>query len=502
MNAKLKVFTFTLIITAHLISGCTGGINPGGKSQNGGETPPTEPTNDNEPVPPLDISPSQEADSGTPEGIDREQPPISYEIDARLDYSAKQIEVEQTINLVGFLAGIQEMALIIEPNRYSNGFELHSLELNQVVIDEYSIDGNQLRFISTEETQNSGNGVIHLNYTVNLPQIPPPSEMYKPQPFGFTERQINLVDWYAMVPPLDETKNWIIHKPPIFGEALVYPAANYKIDLTIQNYNLPLVVAASSLAEQKDNVYSYSMQSARTFAISISPYYQSLEREVEGITINAYAFEGYADQNSAVLQNAAEALVLYTEKFGPLPIKSVSIVQADFLDGMEYSGLYFLSKGFYDLYDESVKGYLTLIAVHEMAHQWWFGVIGSDQALEPWLDEGLATFAELQYIERYHPDLTVWWWDYRVNVYEPTGAINLSIYDYSSYTAYRNAVYLRGAKYLSELRSEIGVEAFDQGMKRYYQKNFQKIANREDFFAAMNIAVGKLSAQLLSRYFK
>jgi len=233
-------------------------------------------------------------------------------------------------------------------------------------------------------------------------------------------------------------------------------------------------VAASSLAEQNENTYNFTMPAARTFAISVSPYYQTVVREVDGIKITAYAFEGYADQNSAVLQNASEALALYTEKFGQLPIKSVSIVQADFLDGMEYDGLYFLSKGFYDLYDGTVKGYLTLIAVHEMAHQWWFSVVGSDQAMEPWLDEALATFAELQYIERYLPDLEEWWWFYRVNVYEPEGPINRPIYDYRGYTAYRNAVYLNG-RHFCRFTHRNRDEAFDQGM-RCISDNYQKIA--------------------------
>jgi len=41
-----------------------------------------------------------------------------------------------------------------------------------------------------------------------------------------------------------------------------------------------------------------------------------------------------------------------------------------------------------------LKNYLTTLSVHETAHQWWDGLVGTDQALEPWLDEALATYAE------------------------------------------------------------------------------------------------------------
>jgi aminopeptidase N len=46
---------------------------------------------------------------------------------------------------------------------------------------------------------------------------------------------------------------------------------------------------------------------------------------------------------------------------------------------------------------------------HELSHQWFYGFIGSNHALEPWLDEALATYAELLYYERYHPESVDWW---------------------------------------------------------------------------------------------
>lgn len=496
MDIKAKKLVLTLTIGLLLGAGCT---SPGNiqKTESSPATQSVSPIGSETPIQAEVAHPTDNV-TATPEPGNN--PQISYVIDARLDYFAKQLEVDQVITIEGILAGIPEMALVVEPNRYYNGFTLHSLEVDRVEVTQYSLDGNQLRFDLPEGAQTTGSGVIHLTYSLSLPQIPPPSDLYKPQPFGYTDRQVNLVDWYAIVPPLDEAKAWIIHEPPIFGEAMVYPVANFDIALTAEYFDLPLVVAASSMAEQNENRYTFSMPSARTFAISISPYYQTVEREIDGISVTAYAFEEYDEQNSAVLQNAAEALALFTEKYGRLPIKSVSIVQADFLDGMEYNGLYFLSKGFYDLYDGTVKGYLTLIAVHEMAHQWWFSVVGSDQALEPWLDEGLATFAELEYIERYHPNLEEWWWFYRVNVYEPEGYINQSIYDYRSYTAYRNAVYLRGAAFLADLRTEIGEAAFDRGMRKYYQDNYLKIAHEKDFFDAMKAESNGPSEALMNRY--
>jgi len=427
---------------------------------------------------------------------------IAYQIDAALNYDEKTVEVHQTVTLEKLPEDVLGIAMIVEPNRYANGFSLQSLEIVGIGPVEYSLDGNRLDFnLPTLNTGGDGQEFV-LVYSIRLPAIPPPSEMYKPQPYGFTDRQLNLVDWYAFVPPLDENNQWIIHQPPVFGESLVYPAASLQLDLTVIGSNMPLVVAASSLPQRVENTYSYSFDRVRTFGVSVSPYYAEIQGEALGIVVKAYAFAGYEAQNRMVLQNALEAVALFSEQFGVLPRGSISIVQADFLDGMEFDGLYFVSKGFYDLFDGSVKGYLTLITVHEMAHQWWFGVVGNDQAMDPWLDESLATFAEQLYFERYFPDLVEWWRYYRVAYYEPEGKIDLSIYEYGSYAAYRNAVYLRGAKFLENFREAIGRERFEVGLKQYFDTNKFKIASGDGFFSAFNlVSLGELD-QVKGDYFE
>jgi hypothetical protein len=427
---------------------------------------------------------------------------LSYDITAWLDYSQKTAEIEQGITITLLPTDIRTLVMVVEPNRYPNGMVLNRIDVGQLRIENYSLTGNQLQFDLPERSQSPDPLQIQLNYTLHLPAIPPPSEMFKPQPYGYTDRQLNLVDWYAFIPPLDEQNEWIVHKPPIFGESLVYPAADFTVDLEITGNNVPLTVAASSAAVRTENRYQYRLTQARTFAVSMSPDYEVLVNEAAGVTVKAYAFQNSRIPNQAVVAYAAQAAALYTEIFGPLPHQEVSIVQADFLDGMEFDGLYFVSKGFYDLFDGSLNGYLSLITVHEMAHQWWFGVVGNDQALEPWLDEGLATFAELQYLERYYPDQVDWWWAYRVNFYQPDGYIDQSIYDYPSYIAYRNSVYLRSAKFLYELREQVGVEGFNDALRRYREKENRKISDADAFWSVFESLPGYPFSELRGGYFK
>ncbi|MGG7379094.1 M1 family aminopeptidase, partial [Escherichia coli] len=57
-----------------------------------------------------------------------------------------------------------------------------------------------------------------------------------------------------------------------------------------------------------------------------------------------------------------------------------------FREGIEYPTLVFLGRG----------PFLDVITQHETAHQWFYSLVGNDQAHDPWLDEALATWSQLQ----------------------------------------------------------------------------------------------------------
>ena len=112
-------------------------------------------------------------------------------------------------------------------------------------------------------------------------------------------------------------------------------------------------------------------------------------------------------------------------------------------------------------------------------------MVGNDQALEPWLDESIATYSELLYYERYHPDLVSWWWDQRVDVHNPSGYVNPSTENSGGYDAYRNGVYLQGARFLQELRGAMGDAAFFAALKDYASAMAWKMGTRADFEASL-----------------
>lgn len=435
-----------------------------------------------------------------------------YNLDAVLDYYGHTLTISETISYMNATTDIiPDLILVVESNRWPGSFNLVSLTwADGSTIDGYDLQDAQLHIPLTQSLLPTEKLGLKLAYRLVLPEIPPPTDVTRPVPYGYTERQTNIVDWYPYIPPYLPGTGWLVHPKWGFGEHQVFTVADFNVRLTLAEPVQNLVIASPAPAKKVVESYSYQLESARAFALSASTEYMLQTTNVGDVTVNSYFYPYDQNAGQQVLHDTAAALELYSRLLLPYPHSSLSVVEADFLDGMEYDGLFFLSRGFYNLYDSTPQGYLTFIAAHETAHQWWYGLVGNDQALEPWLDEAMCTYMEHVFYENVYHDykpssgqsIIDWWWYYRVNFYDPTGWVDGSIYDFNLFRPYRDAIYLNGAKFLQYLRTEIGDEAFFAFLKDYASREAYHIATAGDFFAILKDHSSKNLDNLIAEYFQ
>jgi aminopeptidase N len=316
-----------------------------------------------------------------------------------------------------------------------------------------------------------------LNVLMHFDLALPPADPH--HIFGFNEFQINLVDWYPFIVPY--SNGWLLHPPAEVGEHLVYDAADFDVTVRLVEPSIPLTLAAGAPARAQDGTWHYQLARARTFAFSASTFYRTASILVNGIPVVGYYFDSEKTQAIAAIQEVAKAVTTYSAVFGPYPYASLSMVESPFFDGMEYDGLFFLSRDYYISSDGTVLNNLIDIAVHETSHQWWFGQVGNDQAMEPWLDEALATYSEELFYEKNYPAVTAWQ-NFRVDAYDPSGWVDTDIYHGVDFRIYANAVYLRGARFLQALRARMGEAAFFAFLEDYAAQMQGKISTSADFF--------------------
>ena len=430
-----------------------------------------------------------------------------YQITARFDYNRHTLSADEQVTVTNSgPEAYANLALQVEPDNQAGEFTLKSISLagGQPTHD-FTLAKNRLTISLARPLLPGQSSQVSLSFELALPLIPPPSDTARPVVRGYTDRQTNLVDWFPYVPPYVAGQGWVIHDPGYFGEHQVYPEADFDVTLTLVSPPAGLKIAAAGPAEAVSGGYHYLLTHARTFAWSASPTYVVQTQTAGDVTILSYNFPLDDAAAKMALKNTADAVTLYSQLFGPYQHSTLTVVEADFLDGMEEDGLYFLSKGFYNLYDGTPKGYLTIIAAHETAHQWWFGMVGSDQAMEPWLDEALSTYCERIYYENIAPSALTWWWEVRVNYYKPRGFVDDSIYnphhEASAYRAYRDAVYLNGATFIEALRKQIGDDAFYAFLKDYCTQFTGKVATSADFFSILREHTSADLSTLIKTYF-
>ena len=419
----------------------------------------------------------------------------SYPVYATIDYDDHTVEVDESIlypNLTG--VALNEIVIAVEPMLYNNSFYLSTLSVNGLPITNYTLDTHRLTIPISPLPAHSQVALV-IEYNLNIPV------KQKANTFGWLDYQTNLTEWIPFVVPYDSVNGWILHDFLAWGEHLAYDSADFEVNLRFTDPSSAPIVAAPALPEANGEWTRYRLPGARTFALSMSREFLVAESAVGTTVVRTYHFaghEGAADKMNFV---ATQAVGLFNAKFAPYPYPVLNVVELDYNDGQENDGVTFLSSAFFDAYNGGVKNNMVTIGVHEIAHNWWFGLVGNDQAMEPWLDEAMCIYSERIFYEYTNPELLDWWWQFRVNYFGPNGYVDMTIYDAVSFRDYTNAAYLNGATFIEDLRVRMGDEAFYKFIKDYAGQMSYRRATANDFFRIARSHTSADISDLIAAYF-
>jgi hypothetical protein len=387
---------------------------------------------------------------------------------------------------------LPSILLIVEANRYENQFVLDSIECDR--LESFELAGGYL-LINLDTPLLPGESLqVEIGYSLNLTE--------EPELRNYTERQINLADWYPYLPPMDESGQWMIAEPAQVGEHLTYLSADFEVLLHLPEEASEWMVAASAPMLAMEGGFQGQAAEIRAFDLSLSDNFIVTEAEsISGIPVYVYSYPEHASPAAYAAQATADSLELFSNLLGPYPYPALSLVEADVYDGRESSGIFYLSEGYFEEHLLYSYSWLSVLVPHETAHQWFFSQVGNQSAFEPWLDEAMCTYMERIYFERLKPDRVEWWWDFRIYAFSPEGWVDSTIYDLSTYRRYINAVYLRGALFLERLRLILGEAAFFEVLATYVDMQRGRIASAQDFFGLVDQISDRDYSDITSEYF-
>ena len=151
--------------------------------------------------------------------------------------------------------------------------------------------------------------------------------------------------------------------------------------------------------------------------------------------------------------------------FGPYPYETLRVVVpppgASGAGGMEYPTL--ITAWDASVPPESLA--VDQVVVHELAHQYWYGMVASNEFEEPWLDEGLATYTENKMMTTIVPEYS------RLAMMSPIlqpEPLDRPAWEYVDNT-YASNVYLRAARVLSGIEEVVGEEKMLEILRTYFE---------------------------------
>ncbi len=161
-------------------------------------------------------------------------------------------------------------------------------------------------------------------------------------------------------------------------------------------------IADTSAAGKNLKTWKFRAENVHDFAFCADPKFIMDICGYNGITIKSYYSKtGKKRWARNGAKYTRQAIALYSEKYYPYPYDQYTTVATIVTSGgMEYPQLTMIgarsgSRGEQYLYMESV-------IAHEVAHAWFYGILGFNETEQSYLDEGLTSFATMVYLEEYY----------------------------------------------------------------------------------------------------
>ncbi|MFD3270912.1 M1 family metallopeptidase [Paenibacillus dendritiformis] len=310
---------------------------------------------------------------------------------------------------------------------------------------------------------------------------------------GYAEDFVMAGQWFPKLAAYEKVgvrgrsaEGWNLHQ--YHGNSEFY--ANYGIySVKIQVPDTYTVAATgfptkTPVLENGRKTYQFYADDVHDFAWAASPNFIYVEEpfsspNVPGVRIKLYLDPKHENLKERYLYAAKAALSKFSEWYGSYPYSTLSIVvppkAANGAGGMEYPTLVTA----FGAEDDSPGYNLERTVVHEIGHQYFYGLLASNEFEEAWLDEGFTSYAEDKLMEHEFgvaPNLAI-----EGSYITDPAPLKLAAWEYKSHRHYAENVYMRSKLVLLAIEKQVGEKTMHRIMRTYTQKYRFKHPTTSDF---------------------
>lgn len=367
-----------------------------------------------------------------------------------------------------------ELKLYFIPNMFTseNAPQLNTpseIGIESVKIDNidssYSLEKDTLKVPLKSSVSPNGSVKFQMKYHFTVP-----SDGFR---FEKIDSNYHLAQWYPMVPTYQ--KGWNKQAYRFKGETYHTTFSNFNGTFDIpKDYTLVTTFDEDSYPGRSSN--SFKIENVKEIFVAILKDPKVIQKESNNVNIRVFGKDESEEFLNEVAETAVESFNYFQRNIGPYPHKQLDII----LDGpgMEYPGA--VTAG--SIYGRSVTNKeIKTIVIHEIAHQWFYGMVSNDPYTDAWLDEGIAEFATYLFLmpnekEIRYLDLS--------DSEEPMPS-NLPLHEYSK-SLQSNYIYGQSFTNLAKIFNQHGgKQTAEDFFKRYFTLYKYKEVDTDEFVRFM-----------------
>ncbi|WP_054950010.1 M1 family metallopeptidase [Numidum massiliense] len=293
-----------------------------------------------------------------------------------------------------------------------------------------------------------------------------------------------LAQWYPMLAVYDR-EGWHKDRYTTIGDPFYTKMADFTVTFRVPKGYRVISTAPGDGRRKLSQKMTLKQRNVRDFAAVVTKDYRVRTGKVGDTVVNLWYRGAMKDVAAPMYEAAVKAMRFFNESFGTYPYEEIDVVLGEHghgIAGMEYPGL--VTSVDRIMMQDGEQPAVNVVA-HELAHQWWYGMVGNDQVKEPWLDEGLTSFSESLYMrkvegkderEMYAQAAAG---SERINKQSGLTVVQ-KVYDYPE-QLYGLMVYARPTAMMWALVDEIGEQKVIAVMREYFTRYKDKEATTADF---------------------
>ncbi len=346
---------------------------------------------------------------------------------------------------------------------------------------------------------------LSYDFTARIPTIP--------DRYGVSDGVYNVTNFYPILAEYTES-GWSHEAFYTLGECFFSEISQYDVTLTVPEEYMVLSTGTEASSRNSDGktTYQFDAPNVRDFVFCACASFEKIEGDYDGTHINVVYDKAHpaSDQMDeclkACLKASQDSLAAFNAAFGKYPYPELDVILAPIdAGGMEYPNLVIITvDDFYcssNQYEAIPFQTISGVVAHEIGHQWFMGIVGSNSGMEPWLDESFASYTEIVYAEYLGVDSMYYYYSDTIeDLKDPVTQsslkasdyipINRSYYSFSNDGAYLMSAYEFGKMALYQMEEILGRENFHGIIREYVRRNAFTNSTAQRFFEVLFEAAG------------